>query len=43
MGLKKKLGNFVLTIKFNPIICLQNDQWKEHHKSERLMKCSIKY
>lgn len=34
---------FLLTIKFNPIICLQNDQWKEHHKSEWLTKCSIKY
>jgi hypothetical protein len=43
IGVESKLGIFLLTIKFNSIICLQNDQWEEHHKSEWLMKCSIKY
>jgi len=42
-GVESKLGIFLLTIKFNSIICLQNDQWEEHHKSEWLMKCSITY
>lgn len=42
-GLEKKLGNVLLSIEVNPIMCLQNDQWEEHHKSEWLMKCFIKY
>jgi hypothetical protein len=38
-GDEKRLEMFLLTIKFNPIICLQNDQWEEHHKIEWLTKC----